>query len=165
MGAFGAASPTTYAIDANGNLDLNIAGQDWTDFDSFSFTIYSYGKSISLDSITLLANPIPGDVNGDGLLNADDYALIDYGYAAHLTGHVYGDLNGDGVVNAADYLIIDTAFADANGDSLSSDFLAEREAEFGAAYVSELETAVPEPASLAACGLVLPLLIRRKRRM
>jgi Dockerin type I domain len=163
MGAFGAATPTSYAIDANGNLDLNIAGQDWTDFNSFSFTIYSYGKSISLDSITLLANPIPGDVNGDGLLNADDYALIDRGYAAGLTGHVNGDLNGDGVVNAADFLIIDTAFAKANGDILSPDFLAERDAQFGAGYVAELEAAVPEPTCIAACGLALPLLLRRRR--
>lgn len=163
IGNFGAASPTSYTTDANGNIDFSLAGMDWTDFTTYSFTVYSYNQTISLDSITLLTNPIPGDVNGDGLLNGDDYALINYGYAAQLTGHVYGDLNGDGVINAADFLIIDTAFSQEYG--LSPSLLGQRQAEFGSAYVAELQAAVPEPTLLAACGLALPLLIRRRPRI
>lgn len=160
IGNFGAASPTMYTTDANGNVDFNISAQDWTDLNTFSFTIYSYNTTVELDSITLLTNPIPGDVNGDGVLNADDYALIDHGLAAGLTGHINGDLNGDGVVDYKDYLIIDTAFADEYG--LSQDLINQREAEFGPSYVAELEAAVPEPASLGIFSLAIPLMRRRR---
>ncbi|HZZ42626.1 MAG TPA: autotransporter-associated beta strand repeat-containing protein [Tepidisphaeraceae bacterium] len=92
-----------------------------------------------------------GDANVDGKINADDYALLDRGYAKGLTGWSNGDFNYDGVVNSADYMLIDTAYGVQNG-GLSPSFLASREEEFGQAYVTQLIAAVPEPTSM---GLVL----------
>ncbi len=53
----------------------------------------------------LLANHIPGDINGDGLVDVADYNI----WAANVgrTGATWsqGDLNGDGLVDVADYNI------------------------------------------------------------
>jgi len=51
-----------------------------------------------------------GDGNLDGVVNADDYYLIDSGYLLQEVGWHHGDFNYDGVVNADDYFLIDSAF-------------------------------------------------------
>ena len=53
---------------------------------------------------------IPGDADGNGLVNFDDYARIDAGFNQGLIGFSNGDFNNDGVVNFDDYAIIDLAF-------------------------------------------------------
>ncbi|HZZ45048.1 MAG TPA: dockerin type I domain-containing protein [Tepidisphaeraceae bacterium] len=102
-----------------------------------------------------------GDANLDGKVNADDYALLDRGFAKHLTGWSNGDFNYDGIINSADYLLIDRAYA-LQGNPITPTFLAERESEFGEAYVQSLLTSLPEPSLLTAC-LFAPFLIRRRR--
>lgn len=105
---------------------------------------------------------IAGDFNADAIVNADDLVWIDRGRAMGLTGGANGDLNADGVIDAEDYQLIDQAYGITN--SLSPAFLAARAGEFGDAYVSQLIAAVPEPTSLlAAGGLALPLVTRRRR--
>jgi hypothetical protein len=104
----------------------------------------------------------PGDVNGDGKIDRDDFALIDRGYARYAGGAIAvgdaqwedGDFNGDHAVDSADYFMMDTAFAKSGG-GLSPDLLAERQGQFGDAYVGELVAAVPEPGvgALALVGL------------
>lgn len=103
-----------------------------------------------------------GDANGDGRINADDYALLDRGYHRQLTGWSNGDFSGDNVITQSDYLIIDAASAQQNG-SLSSALLAEREVQFGADYVNELIASVPEPGA-AAMLLAGPILLAGGRR-
>lgn len=102
-----------------------------------------------------------GDANLDDRIDADDYALIDRGYAAHLTGWSNGDFNSDGVVNAADYLIIDTAYGQAQ--SFSPAFLSQRQSQFGPAYVSQLLASIPEPSVLICLFAALPPLAHRRR--
>jgi len=51
-----------------------------------------------------------GDANLDGLINADDYFLIDSGFVTQLGGYTNGDFNYDAIVNADDYFLIDSAF-------------------------------------------------------
>lgn len=115
---------------------------------------------------------LPGDANSNGKIDADDYAILDRGFARYNAGAIAasdagwtdGDFNGDGVVDAADYFLIDTTFAQ-NGGTFSPDVLAARGAAFGDAYVANLLAAVPEPSSLlAACGLGLLPLGRRRGR-
>ncbi|HZZ42464.1 MAG TPA: dockerin type I domain-containing protein [Tepidisphaeraceae bacterium] len=114
--------------------------------------------------------PLYGDTNDDGKINADDYALIDRGLSRYQSGAIApgaavwtdGDFNGDGAVTAADYMIIDQALLN-QGGTLSPSLLAEREAEFGAGYVSAL-TAVPEPASLGLIGIGVAGLFGRRRK-
>lgn len=152
-----------YTPDANGNIDIPITGQDWTDVNMLDLTIYSYSGVTVIDSITLLATPIAGDVNGDGTIDGDDYALMDRGYQLQLAGHVNGDLNGDGVVDAADYLEVDTAFGMQGG--LSAELLADRTARFGEGYVAELMAAVPEPVGLAWVVVAAGAVGGRRRRV
>lgn len=104
-----------------------------------------------------------GDANLDGKINADDYALADRGLAKGLTDWVNGDFDYSGVIDSADYLLIDTSYG-LSGGSLSPDFLAQREAQFGEAYVSQLIAAVPEPASLGLIGLGAVAALGRRRR-
>ncbi|HZZ43008.1 MAG TPA: dockerin type I domain-containing protein [Tepidisphaeraceae bacterium] len=127
-------------------------------FDNSSLSIINNpnGTQSLIDTI----NPLPGDANGDGRINADDYALTDRGFAKHLTGFSNGDFNNDGVVNAADYMILDTAYLQQNPSAAPS-LLSARDAQFGPAYVSTLLTSLPEPSLLTACGLAF--LPRRRR--
>ncbi|HZZ43320.1 MAG TPA: dockerin type I repeat-containing protein [Tepidisphaeraceae bacterium] len=108
---------------------------------------------------TLIHNP--GDANGDGVVNADDYALIDRGFAADLTGFTNGDFNSDGVIDMNDYLIIDTAYLQTH--PMDPSLLAERSAQFGDSYVSSLLASVPEPSSALLLLASFPLIQRRKR--
>jgi hypothetical protein len=109
-----------------------------------------------------------GDANLDGTVDADDYALIDRGLArsvasAHWTD---GDFNYDGVVDQNDYLLIDRVFVQSHGGSASPALLADREARFGAAYVTQLLTAVPEPGTLGLVAAAMAMATggRRRRR-
>ena len=116
-----------------------------------------------VDSTTLLLKyTYYGDANMDGRINADDFALIDRGFAKHLTGWTNGDFNYDNSVTPADYLLIDRVFAQQSGP-LSPSFLAMRESQFGDAYVSQLLASVPEPSSLTCLLAGLAFLTRRRR--
>jgi hypothetical protein len=117
----------------------------------------------TVDATTLLLKPtLNGDANLDGVVDADDYALLDRSFVrgttdAHWTD---GDFDYSGVIDAADYLLIDSVFGRTHG--FSPAFLAERESRFGGAYVSELLAGVPEPSFLAV--LSLPVLAGGRRR-
>lgn len=105
-----------------------------------------------------------GDANMDGVVNADDYALIDRSFAKQLASAYWtdGDFNYDGIVNGADYLLMDQVFLH-QGGALSPELLAEREAEFGPDYASQLMGAVPEPVGMTALAACVGLLVRRRR--
>ena len=51
-----------------------------------------------------------GDADLNGSVNGADYAQIDHGFGAHLTGWSNGDFNYDGVVDGSDYSLIDNTF-------------------------------------------------------
>jgi hypothetical protein len=104
---------------------------------------------------SLLMYTYAGDLNVDGTINADDYALIDlYSQVEGESGYLHGDINYDGAINADDYALID-----ANSVSQGNPF-----------PIGELEerpslVAVPEPAVGAVGALLLPLIRRRRRRI
>jgi hypothetical protein len=103
-----------------------------------------------------------GDANLDGLLDADDYALLDQGL---LTGGAFwhqGDFDYDGQVTSADYLLLDTTLAKQQGTPPSPALLATRESRFGPAYVSHLLTALPEPSPLTLLAPLAPLAFTRR---
>jgi autotransporter-associated beta strand protein len=130
-------------------------------FSSASDTTHTLGYAFLTNHI-LISLTSPGDANLDGIINADDYALLDQGFAQNGSVWTQGDFNYDGVVNQSDYLLLDRAFAQQTG-TLSPSLLAERESQFGDAYVSELLTSIPEPSSIAACLFAISLLPRRRR--
>ncbi|HZZ45148.1 MAG TPA: dockerin type I repeat-containing protein [Tepidisphaeraceae bacterium] len=137
---------------------------------------YASASSIGMttwDGQTLSANSLitkftyAGDANLDGKITSDDYALLDRGIAKNLTGWINGDFNYDGIVNAADYAILDRSFALQSG-TLSPDFLAMRESQFGNAYVQSLLTSLPEPSllfSTLATIFIYPRRIATYRRI
>jgi glucose/arabinose dehydrogenase len=53
---------------------------------------------------------IQGDADGNGVIDFDDYALIDNGFLGGLNGYENGDFNYDGVIDFDDYSIIDFNF-------------------------------------------------------
>lgn len=103
-----------------------------------------------------------GDANLDGQIDADDFALIDRGFAKRLGTWSDGDFNYDGVVTSADYFQIDRTYFQ-QGAPLSPGYLALRESQFGADYVSDLLVSIPEP-SLISCILVGGVLMVGGRR-
>ena len=76
-----------------------------------------------------------GDVNLDGMVNADDYGWIDRGFTSQESGWNHGDFNYDGMVNADDFGIIDRAFVGQ-----------------GAPLAARGVAAVPEPAGMLLIG-------------
>jgi hypothetical protein len=118
------------------------------------------GHSVSATAIMLTSTRF-GDANLDGVVDSDDFALTDKGRATGGTFWWQGDFNYDGTVTSADYLLIDRTYGRQLG-GLSPEFLATRQAQFGAAYVSELLASIPEPASLGAVP-ALGLFCRRRR--
>jgi hypothetical protein len=108
---------------------------------------------------------LPGDANRDAQLTPDDYALLDRGHAQHLAGWSNGDFTHDGTINQNDYLLLDTAFAKQQGGTLPPALLAQRESQFGPAYISELLSSIPEPsATAAACLFAYGIFPRRRTR-
>jgi hypothetical protein len=134
----------------------------------FQYYINKSGDSPILVYIDNVLVAKAGDINGDGRLDPDDYALIDRGLLRTFPvdappGWVNGDLNTDGSVNANDYLLLDTAYVQQQGGTLSPALLADRQAKFGGDYVSALTAAVPEP-SAAALVAVAAVATRTRRR-
>jgi cytochrome c peroxidase len=129
-------------VQANPNLDVRlktIEGDplrlDLTEADKAALVAFME----TLTDTAFLTNEIfsdpfvelPGDYDGDGLVNDDDYAVWLAGYGS--TESLLADGNGDGLVDAADY----TVWRDNYGASWE-DFL----------YPASLS--VPEPRSIAA---------------
>ncbi len=53
-----------------------------------------------------------GDLNGDGRVDADDYFIIDRNYSRHAAaGHASGDIDNNGVINGDDYFLMDNSYA------------------------------------------------------
>ncbi|HZZ42283.1 MAG TPA: autotransporter-associated beta strand repeat-containing protein [Tepidisphaeraceae bacterium] len=102
-----------------------------------------------------------GDANLDGKVNADDFALLDRGFAQHLSTWQNGDFNYDGIINAQDYALLDRSFALA-GNPLTPSFLSTRESQFGSAYITSLITSIPEP-NLPTLLAILITTSRRRR--
>jgi hypothetical protein len=94
-----------------------------------------------------------GDADLNGVVNVDDYAVIDY-YALFtpdpsVAGWWTGDFNGDGLVNVDDYALIDYAALFQDGSTLGN---------------ANGLGAVPEPATMALLALGMAAMAMRRRR-
>ncbi|MGE5611815.1 MAG: hypothetical protein ACM359_21385, partial [Bacillota bacterium] len=72
------------------------------------------GQSVDVSDV-LVKYTWNGDVNLDGVLNGDDYFLVDSGFLTQAGGYQNGDLNFDGKVDGDDYFLIDSAFIAQSG--------------------------------------------------
>jgi len=98
------------------------------------------GSGISISTIDGPA-PIPGDVNGDGVVDTADFGIVAFNFGQTGLTRGQGDLNTDTNVNEADFGIV--------------------AANQGGGVVA---TAVPEPTSLLVMGLGGLALIRQRRQ-
>ncbi|HEX3599579.1 MAG TPA: dockerin type I domain-containing protein, partial [Lacipirellulaceae bacterium] len=74
----------------------------------------SIATNQSVAAPTILAAPIPGDYNGDAVVNLADYTFWRANFGS--TTHLAADGNGDGVVDAADYIVWRSIFSSGGGN-------------------------------------------------
>jgi uncharacterized repeat protein (TIGR01451 family) len=117
--AFGPA--TLHAYDAN-NLSSELwnssqnpgrdglgNGSNFTVPTAVNGKVYVPTSSGELVVYGLLAGPVPGDVNGDSVVNCADVSIVEasFGLSAGQSGFdLRADVNGDGLVNGADLTIV-----------------------------------------------------------
>ncbi len=116
------------------------------------------GDGVALDASSVLVKVTYwGDANLDGVVDANDYDLIDrnFLFTPDVVRWVTGDFNYDGVIDANDYDKIDRAFL-FQGDPMSDPV------EGGGSTPAPMTT--PEPATMALLGLgALAALVSRRR--
>jgi hypothetical protein len=67
------------------------------------------GNAVFADSVTSF-QVLAGDADHNGVIDFNDYAIIDFGFNTHLSGWNNGDFDGNGLIDFDDYAIIDFAF-------------------------------------------------------
>ena len=94
---------------------------------------------------------VPGDLNGDGLVDLTDYGILKTNWLHTGATSQQGDLNGDGKVDVSDFGLFKHDYDVFNGIGASSD---------------GLSIGVPEPATLGLAVMALPALylLRRHNR-
>lgn len=129
-------------------VQLNLSPVDVSNLVAFLNTLTDYTFLTS----PLFSNPfatLPGDYNGDGVVNAGDYQVWRANFGD--TTLLAADGNGDGVVNSADYVTW--------RENLGRTWLSL------ATGAEVLPTAVPEPAAIVFAAVAVGgLLAVRKRR-
>ncbi len=116
-----------------------------------AFTTSFDGQTVSNTDI-LVKYTYEGDANLDGIVNGDDYDLIDNGFNNDLTGWRNGDFNYDGVVNGDDYTLINNGFNNEGAGTLT--IVAQDTAQVAS---------VPEPTSLWLLAAGMASLLARRR--
>ncbi len=91
-------------------IDYNVTAMTVLGFaDNSLLTLSSFaGETVSANSV-LVKYTYFGDANLDGLVDGDDYALIDTGFnsSGALSGWLFGDFTYDGFIDTIDYGYID----------------------------------------------------------
>ena len=72
---------------------------EWTN----SVSVYPSGNGSAGGDFNFAFNVLPGDPNGDGIVNSQDLALVSSGW---LGAGPTGDVNADGIVNAQDLALL-----------------------------------------------------------
>jgi hypothetical protein len=106
-------------------------------------------STVHIDFVDVGIPPVPGDVNGDRMVQLNDYNIIKANFGMDVASRELGDVTGDGVVNLLDF------------GQWKDNFPLPGSASGSAA------AQVPEPTSAAVGALAVPLgaaLLRLRRR-
>ena len=103
----------------------------------------SSGRSAHDEVLLTVADLLSGDVNGDGWVGGDDLTIILENWGQFVTDREQGDLNGDGFIGGDDYTEVLTYWGTGTAPEATS---------------------APEPATIVMLGLLVPLLLPRRRR-
>ncbi len=122
---------------------------------------YADSTTPAVSGQILLKYTLYGDANLDGVVDGDDYTLIDNGFNNRLTGWRNGDFNYDGVVNGDDYTLIDNAF---NNQSIVATAAVEMVSIDTAQIFDSSSSAVPEPGTIGLLAIGIFGLTDRRRR-
>ena len=128
-----------------------ISNSDLYDVLEYNYSTFA-GQPVNPNSI-LLKVTWCGDITLDGIVDADDYALIDSGFLGLLPGYsgiIIGDLDLNGVVDGDDYALMDTSFLFQTGPMKKS--------------YKQAAVPIPEPGGLALAGATLSVLLGARRR-
>ncbi|MGI9456791.1 MAG: dockerin type I domain-containing protein, partial [Aeoliella sp.] len=153
----GGSFPSDLIVDRDGDLVVAVLGGNNVigsgegrvlRFNSAGILLQTLADKLApASSVALIEDVLPGDFNGDGTVDEDDYAVWKSQYDDSVTPTHGADANGDGVVDADDF----TAWRDTLGAS-------------GIATSANLElTLVPEPSSILLFVLGGLLLLSRRR--
>jgi fibronectin-binding autotransporter adhesin len=138
---------------------VNNAGGTATYYSNFD------GQAVTATDV-LVKYTFVGDANLDGVINGDDYALIDNGYNTHLSGWQNGDFTYAGSVTAADYVLIDNGFNLQGSSTLLG--ISAGPAEMIATNTDQIaapsSSSVPEPSTLGVIGIAAVGLLQKRRR-
>jgi hypothetical protein len=107
VGGLGTSSVTGAGKFKNGTMSVGLNSPDGAQ--SFDLHPLLIQEPVSANDLLISYLKI-GDADMSETLDGSDYAIVDYGYANHLSGWFQGDFNMDGVVNGLDYAILDNAF-------------------------------------------------------
>jgi hypothetical protein len=168
------ASDDSRGISADGLGNIYLSGSTWG-------SLGGPNAGISDVFVAKYIDGLPGDINGDGVVDAADYVAWrkdggtqdDYDtWRAHFGQSNLtfppGDFNNDGLTDAADYIVWRKGFA--TGAYTQDDYNTWRlnfgTTTAGAAAVanSPLQSAVPEPASIGLVALALASVAMSLRR-
>lgn len=163
--------PVLYATSSDRLQLLAITDTGTADGAASTLSILQTAATGDFIRSVVLVPHLAGDADDNGVLNPDDYTLIDRGFNLYNAGQIAvgqamwkdGDFNHDGMVDSADYLIIDTHYAMLHGNQLDPAMLNLRAAEFGTEYVQSLLAAVPEPSSLWIMAMICSGLVGHRR--
>ena len=81
----------------------NALDGEWTN----GASVYPSGNGIAGGDFDFAFNVLPGDANGDGIVNGQDLALSSSGW---LNAGPTGDINADGIINGQDIAVISSAW-------------------------------------------------------
>ena len=128
----------------SGSVDLDPITEGDVSFDRIWLTLRTSDETMGYDNIIVdyLAPEIPGDANGDGLVNDTDGAALAANWQQSNKAWADGDFNADGWVDDADASIM--------------------AANWG--YGASEATAVPEPSGIVLWLCVAALAALRRRR-
>jgi hypothetical protein len=153
---------TSSAAAASGGVtSLGIAqARDALGITGTQTTLWS-GQTVSPGD-TLIAYTYGGDANLDGLIDAQDYGIIDnFVQFPGASGYSNGDFNYDGVIDAVDYGIIDNNIQVQGPPLISS---AAGAADVSGAGALQGISAVPEPAATSLVAFASVALLSRRRQ-